>query len=108
MLTAGANTAHLGAQVGIYTPPLVAHHVRFTFRVDGDGFPAWIDNPAEGFGTCHQQAGPGRWAVGGHVDPALTAWEVGREAACAASRTAVVEYVRENLTVDPTVVDSLY
>jgi glycine/D-amino acid oxidase-like deaminating enzyme len=37
VLAAGANTSHLAAQVGIYTPPLLAHHVRFTFRVDGDG-----------------------------------------------------------------------
>jgi sarcosine oxidase len=108
VLAAGAGTAHLGAQVGIYTPPLVAHHVRFTFRLDGEGWQSWIDNPTIGFGTYQHQAGPGLWAVGGHVDPALTAWEVGREAAYEVSRDAVVEYVEKHLTVDPTIVDSVY
>lgn len=37
VLGAGASTAHLAAQVGIYTPPL-AHHVRFTFAADGSGW----------------------------------------------------------------------
>ncbi|WP_250550441.1 hypothetical protein [Pseudonocardia sp. H11422] len=46
--------------------------------------------------------------MGGSVDPVLTAWEVGREAATAASRDAVLGYVRERLTVEPTIVDSLY
>jgi sarcosine oxidase len=108
VLAAGAGTAHLGAQVGIYVPPLVAHHVRFTFRIEGDGRPSWIDSPTGGLGTYQHQAGPGLWAVGGHVEPALTAWEVGREAAYEASRHAVVEYVEKHLTVDPTIVDSVY
>jgi sarcosine oxidase len=108
VLAAGANTSHLGAQVGIYTPPLVAHHVRFTFRVDGDDWQSWIDKPAEGFGTYQHRSGPGRWAVGGHVDPALTAWQVGRDAAYAVSRDAVLDYAERYLAVEPTIVDSLY
>lgn len=108
VLAAGANTSHLGAQVGIYTPPRLAHHVRFTFQVEGDGWQSWIDKPAEGFGTYQHQAGPGLWAVGGNVDPALTAWEVGREAAYKSSRDAVLDYVKRNLAVDPTIVDGLY
>jgi hypothetical protein len=41
-------------------PPLVAHHLRFTFRVDGGLWQSWIDKPTEGFGTYQHQAGPGR------------------------------------------------
>jgi hypothetical protein len=42
------------------------------------------------------------------VDPSLTAWEVGRDAAVEASRKAVLEYARSRLTVDPTIVDTVY
>ena len=62
----GASTSHLAAQVGIYTPPLLAHHVRFTFAVDGAGWQSWIDKPAVGLSTYQHEAGPGRaWPVGG-------------------------------------------
>lgn len=108
ILAAGANTSHLAAQVGIYTPPLLAHHVRFTFRVEGDRWQSWIDKPPGGVGTYQHQAGPGLWAVGGHVDPSLTAWEVGRDAAIEASRIALLDYARTRLTVDPTIVESVY
>jgi len=108
ILAAGAHTSHLAAQVGIYTPPLLAHHVRLTFRVDGEGWQSWIDKPAQGTGTYQHQAGPGLWAVGGHVDPSLTAWEVGRDAAVEASRSALLDYARTRLTVAPTIVESVY
>jgi sarcosine oxidase len=108
ILAAGANTSHLAAQVGIYTPPLLAHHVRLTFRVEGDTWQAWIDKPTGGVGTYQHQTGPGLWAVGGHVDPSLTTWEVSRDAAIEASRTALLEYARTRLTVEPTIVDSIY
>ena len=108
ILAAGANTSHLAAQVEIYTPPLLAHHARFTFPVDGDGWQSWIDKPLNGMGTYQHQAGPGLWAVGGHVDPSLTAWEVGREAAIEASRAALLDYVRGRLTVEPRIVESVY
>jgi sarcosine oxidase len=104
----GANTSHLAAQVEIYTPPMLAHHVRFTFNVDGGGWQSWIDKPRGGVGTYQHQAGPSQWAVGGHVDPSLTAWEVGPDAAIEASRVALLEYVRARLTVDPTIVESVY
>jgi sarcosine oxidase len=42
------------------------------------------------------------------LDPALTAWELGREAATVASRDAVLGYARRHLTVEPRIVDSLY
>jgi sarcosine oxidase len=108
LIAAGANTAHLAAQVGIYTPPLLAHHLRCTFRVDGDSWQSWIDKPTDRPGTYQHQSGPGRWAVGGHVDPRLTVWEVGRDAAVDASRTALLDYAREYLAVDPTVIESIY
>ncbi len=108
LLAAGANTAHLAMQVGIYTPPLLDHHLRCTFRVEGDGWQSWIDKPADRPGTYQHQSGPGRWAVGGHVDPGLTRWEIGREAAIDASRAALIDYARQYLAVDPSVAESLY
>ena len=108
LIAAGANTAHLAAQVGIYTPPLLAHHLRCTFRVDGDTWQSWIDKPSDLPGTYQHQTGPGRWAVGGHIDPGLNRWEVGRNAAADASRVALIDYAREYLAVDPMVVESLY
>ena len=108
ILAAGANTSHLAAQVGIYTPPLLDHHVRFTFPVGGDGWQSWIDKPLNEPGTYQHQAGPGLWAVGGYVDPSLTTWEIGRDAAIEASRTALLEYARSRLKVEPVVVESVY
>ena len=108
VLAAGADTAHLAAQVGIHTPAQLAHHVRFTFAVDGSGWQSWIDKPATGLSSYQHEAGPGLWAVGGHVDPAETAWERGRESATAASRRVIVDYAARSLTVRPKIVDSLY
>lgn len=109
VIAAGAQTSALAAQVGIYTPPALAHHVRFTFPVDDSvRWQAWIDRPADGLGTYQHRSGPGRWSVGGSVDSSLTAWEVGPEEATAASRRAVLDYVGEHLTVQPTILDSLY
>lgn len=108
VLAAGASTAHLAAQVNIYTPPLLAHHVRFTFAVDGSGWQSWIDKPASGLGTYQHEAGAGRWAVGGQVDPAETAWEKGRESAIAASKRVISEYTATTLRVRPEILESLY
>jgi sarcosine oxidase len=108
VLAAGASTSSLAAQVGIYTPPLLAHHVRFTFPVEGTGWQSWIDTPATGMSTYQHEAGPGLWAVGGHVDPAETAWERGPESAGAASRRVIVDYAARALTVRPEIVESLY
>jgi sarcosine oxidase len=108
VLAAGASTSHLAAQVGIYTPPLLAHHVRFTFAVDGSGWQSWIDKPANGLSTYQHEAGRGRWAVGGQVDPAEVAWERGRESAVEASRRVIADYAARYLTVRPEIVDSLY
>jgi sarcosine oxidase len=109
LVAAGAGTLPIAAQVGIYTPSVLAHHVRFTFPIDRSvEWQCWIDKPADGVGTYQHQSGPGLWSVGGHVDPELVAWEVGRDAATDASREAVTRYVRERLSVEPRVVNSLY
>ena len=108
VIAAGADTAHLAAQVGICTPPLIGHHARFTFRAPDAPWQAWIDQPRDVSGTYQHAAGPGLWAVGGHVDPAETAWERGREAAVEASRLAALDYARRYLAVEPVIVDTLY
>ena len=108
LLAAGSVTAHLAAQVGIYTWPLLSHHLRCTFPVASGNWQAWIDLPPDRPGTYQHSAGPGRWAVGGHVDPALTVWEAGREVAEVASRAALLDYARTYLAVDPTIVDEIY
>ncbi|MGI5128410.1 FAD-dependent oxidoreductase [Pseudonocardia sp. CA-107938] len=108
LLAAGAATAHLAAQVGIHVPPLLAHHLRCTFPVADGEWQAWIDLPRDRPGTYQHLAGPGRWAVGSAVEAAEVAWERGRDAAEAASRTALLEYARTHLAVDPTIVDEIY
>ena len=114
VVAAGTGTSVLAAQVGIETPATLHHHVRFTFPLRRPGpWAAWIDTPTAGpgtggLGTYQHQSGPGRWAVGGHLDPGLTAWEVGRDAATAASEEAVLQYAREHLDVEARVVERLY
>jgi sarcosine oxidase len=109
LLAAGAGTPALATQVGIAVPGALEHHVRFTFPVDpAVPWRSWIDLPADGLGTYQHASGPGRWAVGGHLDPAATAWEVGRDAATAAARATVRQYAREHLTVEPRVVETVY
>jgi sarcosine oxidase len=108
LLAAGSATAHLAEQVGIYTPPLLSHHLRCTFPVADADWQAWIDVPPDREGTYQHSSGPGRWAVGGYVDPALTVWEAGRGSAVAASRAALLDYARTHLAVDPMIVDEIY
>jgi sarcosine oxidase len=109
VLAAGAGTPSLAAQAGIVVPGELQHHARFTFPVDPTvAWQSWIDLPASGLGTYQHASGPGRWAVGGHLDPAVTAWVVGRDAATAASREAVLEYAREHLAVEPRIVETVY
>jgi sarcosine oxidase len=109
LLAAGAGTPALAAQVGIAVPGELEHHARFTFPLDpAVPWRSWIDLPAAGLGTYQHASGPGRWAVGGHLDAAATAWQVGRDAAIADARAAVLQYAREHLTVEPRVVETLY
>lgn len=109
LIAAGAGTFPLAEQVGICVPSSLAHHVRCTFPIaDAVAWQCWIDRPADGMSTYQHQSGPRTWAVGGSVDPAKVAWEVGRNAATEASREAVTRHVRERLVVEPRVVESLY
>lgn len=109
VLAAGAGTPALAAEVGIALPAALEHHARFTFPVDASvRWRSWIDLPATGLGTYQHAGGPGRWAVGAHLDPAATAWEVGRDAATAAAREAVLGYAREHLAVEPRIVETVY
>ena len=109
VLAAGADTPALAAPAGIDLPRALEHHVRFTFALPDDRpVPAWIDQPARGAPTYQHRTGPGRWSVGATLPSELVAWENGREAAEAASETALTEYAAERLTVDPAVVDRLY
>ncbi|HWM56377.1 MAG TPA: FAD-dependent oxidoreductase [Pseudonocardia sp.] len=109
LIAAGAGTAPLAAQVDVYTPTTLSHHVRFSFPIEpAADRPCWIDGPAGEPGTYQHETGPGVWAVGGHVDPAATVWELGRSAATEASRAALLRYAQERLTVEPRVVDGLY
>jgi sarcosine oxidase len=109
LLAAGAGTPSLAARVGIAVPSEIEHHARFTFPVDpAVPWRSWIDLPAAGLRTYQHASGPGRWAVGGQLDPAVTAWEVGRDAATAASREAVLAYAREHLAVEPRIIETIY
>ena len=108
VLAAGAGTAALAVDVGIDLPSALQHHARFTFALPDRPRPAWIDAPPTGLPTYQHRSGPGRWSVGGTVDAAAVAWDVGQAAATAASREIVLRYAREHLTVTPEVVDTLY
>jgi sarcosine oxidase len=108
VLAAGAETAALAAQVGLDLPVALEHHARFTFPVDDGPWQAWIDSPSDGLATYQHRSASGRWAVGGSVDAALVAWDVGRDAAVAASREVVLAYARERLAVEPRVVETVY
>jgi glycine/D-amino acid oxidase-like deaminating enzyme len=110
VIAAGAGTCHLAAQVGIYTPSGLAHHVRFTFPVREPGpLQCWIDDRDGALGTYQHLTGPGFWAVGGHVDLEKVAWEVGREKAAAVSRAEVLRHVRDTMpAVEPRIVDEVY
>ncbi|MGE3288453.1 MAG: NAD(P)/FAD-dependent oxidoreductase [Pseudonocardia sp.] len=110
VVAAGAGTAALVAPLGLDVPSMLAHHVRFAVPDPGAAAhrPCWIDDPVDGLHTYQHRSGPGRWSVGASMDPALVAWDVGRQAAEAVSRQAVLAHVRERLTVEPRIVGSLY
>jgi sarcosine oxidase len=108
VLAAGAGTAGLATEVGIDLPSALQHHARFTLPLPDGPRPAWIDAPPTGLRTYQHRSGSGRWAVGGTVDAAAVAWDVGPDAATRASREIVLGYARERLAVTPEVVETLY
>ncbi|MCD2190944.1 NAD(P)/FAD-dependent oxidoreductase [Actinomycetospora soli] len=70
VLTAGAGTAELAAQVGVAVPAELCHHVRFSFRfrtAPSTVPPAHIDDA-----TYQHRTPEGTWAIGGHLPDELT------------------------------------
>jgi sarcosine oxidase len=114
VIAAGRGTWQLAAQVGIYVPTALAHHVRFTFRLKDPRArpPCWMDRTQTwrpGFTTYQQLAGPGRWAVGATLPDEDAAWERGRAAVTARSRDLVRAYAREVLAgVEDEIVEEVY
>jgi len=114
VLVAGAATCSLAAQVELYTPSALFHHVRLTFPLADPARrpPCLIDKSESwrpGFTTYQHLTAPGKWAVGAHFDPADTAWELGRDRVVATSRRLTVDYVRQKLDgVEDRIVDELY
>ncbi|MGH4021507.1 MAG: NAD(P)/FAD-dependent oxidoreductase [Pseudonocardiaceae bacterium] len=110
IISAGSNTCYLAAQVGIYTPSALVHHVRFAFVMRQPALlQCWIDKSEDRLSTYQHMSARGEWAVGGHIDPDQTAWEIGPDKAIAASRDLVVQYVQENLdAIEPQIIGQLY
>jgi sarcosine oxidase len=114
VVAAGRGTWQLAAQVGVYVPTALAHHVRFTFPLrDNDSRPpCWMDRTESwrpGFTTYQQCSGPGRWSVGAALPAAEAAWERGRAAVTARSRDLVRAYVREALAaVEDEILEEIY
>jgi sarcosine oxidase len=112
VVAAGSGTSALAHQVGLYTPPGLAHHVRFSFTAPPTSAPfqAWITrSDISGLATYQHADGAGRWTVGAHVDDADVAWTVGRERAVAISREVVLRYAMNELALpDSKIVDELY
>lgn len=103
VVTAGAGTPALAAQVGIELPAELIHHARFTFPLRDSGAvpPCWIDRSdawRPGFITYGHLAGPGRWALGGYLGDDEVRWDRGREAVTEQSRQALSQYVAEYAT----------
>ncbi len=113
LICAGAGTAAIAAGAGIDIPSALEHHLRVSFPIRSDAaepWQCWITEPAGGIpGTYQHLAAPGTWAVGGDVEPALVAWEGGRQAAEQASLQVLTAYAAEHLPfVEPRPIASLY
>ena len=114
VIAAGRGTWQLAAQVGMYVPTALAHHVRFTFPLRDPGArpPCWLDRTQTwrpGFTTYQQCSAPGRWSVGAALPADDQAWERGRAAVTARSRDLVRAYVREVLVgVEDEIVEEVY
>jgi sarcosine oxidase len=114
VIAAGAATPLLAAQVDIHVPDELVHHARFTFSLldPRSTPPCWMDRGETwrpGFTTYAHCAGPGRWAVGGHLPLAQTHWGLDREDVIEISRNIVSAYVADYVTgAAPEVVETLY
>ncbi|MFC4854869.1 NAD(P)/FAD-dependent oxidoreductase [Actinophytocola glycyrrhizae] len=114
VVAAGKGSTDLAAQVDLYLPTQLSHHVRFTFRLkDPDQSPpCWIDETAswrDGVTSYQHMAGPGLWAVGLNLPPELELWERGREEVVGHSRELALTYVHDALVgVDDEIVEEVY
>ncbi len=112
VICAGASTAPLAVQVGLYPPIALTHHARFTFRTRPGAdqrMQCWITVSDDGLATYQLANGPGQWSVGPHLDDDEVRWDVGAEAATSAARHVALSYVQHNLeAIDPEVIDELY
>ncbi|AOW92767.1 hypothetical protein BFN03_08950 [Rhodococcus sp. WMMA185] len=111
VITAGAGTPELAAQVGMHTPSEMEHALRLTFRLRAgvENPQCWIDKPFDGVSTYQHENTRGQWAVGAHMPIDDVAWEVGRDHAEKASARVVRNYVASTLDdVDPTEIGRVY
>ncbi|GAA3398266.1 FAD-dependent oxidoreductase [Cryptosporangium minutisporangium] len=122
LIAAGTGTAALAGPLGLRVPAELEHAFRFTFPLaatagpDGGLLPplrCWIERSGswkDGFTSYGHLAGPGRWAIGGHLPAADTAWGLGPEEARRRAESVVTTYVAEFLDdiVDPNPVDTVY
>ena len=102
VVAAGRGSLDLAAQVDLFLPTELAHHVRFTFRLkDPDAVPpCWIDGTEswrEGITSYQHLSGQGLWSIGLNLPPDDEAWERGRDVVVDESRELVRAYVREAL-----------
>jgi sarcosine oxidase len=111
VICAGSGTSPLAAQVDICVPSALAHHLRLTFRLreEIENLRSWITRSPTGMSTYQHTNTTGQWAVGAHIDPKDSVWEVGRDHAVRVSRAAVRNYVASYLDmVEPNEIDELY
>ncbi|MFL6120920.1 MAG: FAD-dependent oxidoreductase [Actinophytocola sp.] len=102
VVAAGRGSLELAAQVDLYLPTELAHHVRFTFRLkDSDAAPpCWLDGTQSwrsGISSYQQLSAPGLWSIGLNLPPEVEEWERGRDQVVEESRELVRSYVREAL-----------
>lgn len=114
VVAAGRGTTELAAQVDMYLPTQLSHHVKFTFRLkDPDQVPpCWIDNTEswrDGVTSYQHMSGPGLWSIGLNLPAHLELWERGRDKVIDHSRELVLTYVNEALVgVDDEIVEESY
>jgi sarcosine oxidase len=114
VVAAGAGAPELVRPLGVDLSTLMVHHARMTFPLrDPDARPpCWLDRSQRwrpGFTSYGQSAGPGSWAVGGHLPDEDTAWELGRDVAIERARQALTDYVTACLTAcEPEVMGTIY
>lgn len=114
LIAAGAGTPGLAATAGIQIDAPAEHHARCTYPLRDPAAvpPCWLDRSGAwrpGFTSYGHLAGPGRWAIGGHLPELRTAWGYGHGAVTDWSREVLDSYVREYVTgAVPEAVDVLH